>query len=95
MSNVRHKKTMNVAKQDWRLQGQEKYLLGVTLKFGIWLSNNPKNDHDHCEFCSAKFASSTVQETLHEGYSTIDHYHWVCVECFNDFSKQFNWVVIK
>jgi hypothetical protein len=58
---------MGVKEQDWRLQGQEKYLQGTTLKFGTWVSNNPENDH----------------------------YHWVCVECFNDFSKQFNWVVIK
>jgi len=86
---------MSEKELDWRLQGQEKYLLGATLKFDIWASNNPNNDHDHCEFCSAKFASSTFQETLHEGYSTLDHYHWVCVGCFNDFSKRFNWVVVK
>jgi len=85
---------MNEKEQDWRLQGQEKYLQGVTLKFGTWLSNNPANDHDHCEFCSAKFTSSTP-DTLHEGYSSIDHYRWVCLVCFNDFSKQFNWVVLK
>lgn len=85
---------MSEKEQDLRLQGQEKYLLGVSLKFGIWSSNNPENDHDHWEFCWAKFTSS-IPETLHEGYSTSDHYHWVCVECFNDFSKQFKWGVIK
>ena len=59
--------------QDWRLQGQENYLSGATLIFGNWQSNNPANDHDHCEFCSSKFTLSTPN-TLHEGYSTIDHY---------------------
>ena len=40
---------------DWRLNGQEEYLYGVSLKhinyihFGI-------NDHDHCEFCWDKFS---------------------------------------
>ena len=40
---------------DARLCGQEAYLAGVTLVHQPWNPANPKNDHDHCEFCWAKF----------------------------------------
>ena len=41
---------------DWRLfREQDKYLRGVTLIRQSYISNNPFNDHDHCEFCMAKF----------------------------------------
>jgi hypothetical protein len=39
---------------DWRLQGQEKYLGGVTLVRRRWQQQRPDWDHDHCEFCGAK-----------------------------------------
>jgi len=25
------------------------------------------------------------------GYSTVDGCHWICIDCFNDFSIEFNW----
>jgi hypothetical protein len=40
---------------DWRLQGQEKYLKGVMLSLIAYSPSNPNNDHDHCEFCGEKF----------------------------------------
>jgi hypothetical protein len=30
---------------------------------------------------------------MHIGYATTDNYHWVCEDCFNDFSQVFDWKV--
>ena len=78
---------------DWRLTNQSKYLKGVTLTWMPYSAANPTNDHDHCEFCFAKFMAPGVPDTLHEGYSTPDRYHWICKPCFDDFSDLFGWQV--
>jgi hypothetical protein len=82
---------MSAQGNDWRLQGQEKYLLGVELLWSRWIPSNPNNDHDHCEFCSAKFMAEGVPNALHEGYTTATHYHWVCEQCYADFKERFQW----
>jgi hypothetical protein len=79
--------------KDWRLQGQEKYLAGVTLIYRAY-RQYPRNeswDHDHCEFCWGKFMVDDVPDVLHAGYCTEDDYHWVCEQCFNDFKSLFHW----
>lgn len=48
-------------------------------------------EHDHCEFCGAKF--SLADADLHRGYVTEDNYHWVCEPCFDDFKEELEWVV--
>lgn len=78
---------------DWRLQGQQAYLRGVTLVPQEWTSKNAHWDHDHCEFCGAKFMAQGSPGTLSFGYATQDRYHWVCPECFEDFKQQFEWLV--
>ncbi len=72
---------------DWRLTGQERYLSGVTLVRRQWRQSHPGWDHDHCEFCFAKFGD----ERLREGWTTPDEYRWICDACFSDFKDQFNW----
>ncbi len=52
---------------------------------------NPAWDHDHCEFCGAKFMVEDVPGVLHEGYCTEDRYRWVCLSCFEDFKRRFEW----
>lgn len=78
---------------DWRLQGQENYLQGVALSYKKW-SVREGNDHDHCEFCGEKFMSEKHPNTLHEGYTTLDDYHWICNSCFEDFKQTFSWKVV-
>ncbi len=41
--------------KDWRLQGQENYLKGATLLRKPYRALSPDWEHDHCEFCWAKF----------------------------------------
>jgi len=79
-------------KDDWRHQGQEKYIKGVSLFWKTYKPANPNNDHDHCEFCTSKFMVDK-EDTLKEGYSTEDGYYWICKVCFNDFVDLFDWQV--
>ena len=76
---------------DWRLQGQEKYLQGAQLMRRAWrpYPKKPDWDHDHCAFCWAKFSAAPDDE--HEGYCTLDEYHWICATCFEDFREMFAW----
>lgn len=77
---------------DWRLfREQDKYLIGVSLVKGSYKSNNSFNDHDHCEFCMAKFG--TGNDELKQGYSTEDSSIWICPQCYDDFKEQFKWIV--
>ena len=78
---------------DWRLTGQEHFLRGAILHWAQWHPPRPEWDHDHCEFCFAKFAEDSQPEVLHAGYTTADEYHWVCQTCVEDYQKQFGWQV--
>lgn len=79
---------------DWRLTNQEKYLKGVTLTWRKYSAANPENDHDHCEFCWAKFMVVRGEDILDEGYSTEDGYRWICKSCVEDFKEQFDWKIL-
>lgn len=69
--------------EDWRLNGQDRYLHGAALvhqKYTVWTETW---EHDHCEFCFAKFMDPNFSElhrqfieenadVLIEGYATSD-----------------------
>jgi hypothetical protein len=82
---------MPASDDDWRLAGQERYLQGATLHRARWTPPRPEWDHDHCEFCWAKFMDAELPEILHEGYTTADQSRWVCQSCFEDFKDRFAW----
>ena len=86
-----------VEENDWRLQGQENYLQGVSLSLRPYgqYKENPSWDHDHCEFCQAKFMVEGKSGSLAEGYTTEDEYHWICPDCFADFRERFAWRLVK
>jgi hypothetical protein len=86
-----------IEKKDWRLTGQEKFLQGVTLYHRQYrrYAQNPTWDHDHCDFCGDKFMVEDYPDVLHEGYSTVDDYHWICEKCYEDFKSIFQWMVIE
>ena len=84
-----------VSSNDWRLQGQESYLAGATMKRMAWAPRHPDNDHDHCEFCAQKLAAADIPHSIQEGYCTLNGYHWVCSECFRDFREKLKWVVVQ
>lgn len=78
-------------KNDWRYTGQDKYLDNVQLEWSRF--DKSVRDHDHCEFCFSKFSDN--EGDLHEGYCTLDKYHWICPKCYEDFKHMFNWRVVK
>lgn len=84
---------MAISPDDWRLTGQERYLLGAKLHWSRWTRPKVEWDHDHCEFCWAKFMEEDLPEMLHFGYTTPNRYRWICKECFEDFKDHFQWQV--
>ena len=74
---------------DWRLNGQEEYLLGKHLDHISFIPNET-SDHEHCEFCFCKLGKG--QESGGVPYCTDDRYYWICEECYNDFKDRFLWV---
>ena len=87
---------MPATDDDWRLQGQQRYLMGALLHWERWSRPRPGWDHDHCEFCWAKFLEEDLPEfpdILHAGYTTEDLYRWICEQCFEDFKDRFQWRV--
>ena len=76
---------------DWRRQGQKQYLAGIKLIEQKYRLYRPGWDHDHCEFCWAKF--SLEPGDLDGGYSTEDCYSWICPDCYEAFRDEFKWVV--
>jgi hypothetical protein len=84
-------------RDDWRLQGQENYLKGVTLVHQLYrkYKGNAHWDHDHCAFCLAKFMIEDFPDVLHRGYSTEDDYHWICESCYQDFVGMFDWKTVE
>ena len=82
------------SEDDWRLlRGQENYLKGVTLRWKKYTRYSPQWDHDHCSFCWAKFMDADYPDVLREGYATLNDYHWICKECYEDFKDMFEWKV--
>ncbi len=82
---------------DWRLRGQENYLMGKKLYFIRFQKHSEEWNHEHCDFCWAKF--SDFEGDLHEGYCTgpdnKGSEYWICPECYNDFKDRFGWKLSK
>ena len=83
---------MVMESNDWRLQGQEKYLTKAKFVFKDFRVPSEQWDHEHCEFCSKKF--SEYEGDLHQGYYTAETDFWVCPDCFKDFKDMFQWEVV-
>lgn len=85
-----------VSKDDWRRMGQEKYLLGVQLKYIPHYKRFSETwEHEHCCFCTQKI--SQLDGDAHSGYCTTDEKqsNWICEDCFDDFKVEFKWVLVE
>ncbi len=58
-------------------------------------------DHDHCDFCWAKFMAPEIAdrnpEMLAAGYTIASEERstfWICPSCFEDFKERFAWTVV-
>lgn len=74
---------------DGYLTDQHKYLPNVALYWRTWTTKKPSWDHDHCEFCMAKF--SNLPGSYNNGWATEDNYRWICDRCRAHFQDRFNW----
>jgi len=79
-----------IKSDDWRLTGQDGYLLFAQLKEVIpseHLSklDDPKLFHEHCEFCMDKIEEQPNKKC----YCTMNNYRWICEEDFDDFKDMF------
>ncbi|MDP4119237.1 MAG: hypothetical protein Q8873_08665 [Bacillota bacterium] len=75
-------------KNDWRLTNQMNYLQKKTLLNMRFEPFKKGWEHEHCEFCSKRIDSKTI-----DAYTTEDRYYWICKECFDDFKEMFEWKV--
>jgi len=80
---------------DWRLTNQQKYLHGVSLCWRRYSPPKPEWDHDHCEFCWAKFMDEDGTKILREGYADEGERHWICEQCYEDFKDLFDWQIAQ
>jgi hypothetical protein len=78
---------MSESAEDWREQGQKKYLSGLKYTYKKYIRWSESWDHDHCEFCWEKF-SVDMDDALREGWVSEDDYHWICRTCFSRFQRQ-------
>lgn len=61
------------------IQQYQGFLSGKRMTYRIFIST-PDQDHEHCNFCGAKF--SPRERDLWFGYAPSDASSWVCPECF-------------
>jgi hypothetical protein len=73
---------------DWRIAGQQEYLMRATWVRRAYRPPSEVWDHDHCAFCWAKFTAG--DEALN---STVGD-HWICERCYADFAERFGWRVV-
>ena len=79
---------------DWRLQGQERYLKGAVVTYHKYRRTSESWDHDHCEFCLAKFMeASDDPDVKTDGYATVHGDRWICSTCLADFKERFTLVI--
>jgi hypothetical protein len=85
------RQTKMIKPDDWRLAIPKEYLRGLVLHHSEWRKPRAEWDHDHCEFCQAKFMEEPSAGVIHDGYTDNDKYHWICPQCFSDFREMFRW----
>ena len=84
-----------IEKDDWRLANPQEYLKGLTFSWKKYTRYREGWDHDHCEFCRAKFMETAGKDILTEGYVSTDNYRWICKSCFDDFKEMFQFKILE
>lgn len=66
-------------------------LRGALLTWRPYKMPKPTWDHDHCEFCWAKFMEPGNADTLHEGYYCGAEDTWICPKCYEEKKTEYQW----
>ncbi|MCL2447331.1 MAG: hypothetical protein FWD17_00135 [Polyangiaceae bacterium] len=83
-----------MADEDWRLHGQERYLVGARLHYTEYRRPPEGWDHDHCAFCNLKLSEEAGADGARAGWQTEDGYEWICDTCFTDFRERLGFVMM-
>ena len=78
-------------REDWRIMGQEGYLLNKELEYRKFDREIAVDDFIQCEFCWDTFDDDP--NNPHDAYYEPETKVWVCEKCFSDFYKRFHWSV--
>ena len=78
-------------RDDWRIMGQEGYLIGKTLQYRRFDRKLVREDFDQCEFCWEVF-DEDKNNPLPAYFEPTGQY-WICETCFRDFREHFFWEV--
>lgn len=94
MNTDKNGKTQNTVfdETDWRIMGQEGYLMNAFLQHRIFDRSICIEEYDDCDFCHDWF---DAEDEAHpkKAYYCPDKHIWVCETCFNDFKDHFGWTV--
>ncbi len=78
-------------RDDWRIMGQEGYLLNCHLQYRTYSRDLCRADFLQCEFCWDKFDEDANHPK--KAYYEPKGQYWICEKCFNDFKEHFHWTV--
>ncbi len=78
-------------RDDWRVMGQEGYLMNKHLQHRKFDRSIVFEDFDQCEFCWAVFDKD--KDNPLTAYYCPEEKVWICEKCFNDFVRFFHWTV--
>ncbi len=78
-------------RDDWRIQGQEGYLLNKQLQHRRFCRALCVEDFDQCEFCWTVF-DKDKRHPLNAYFEPVRKV-WICEKCYNDFKTHFHWTV--
>lgn len=78
----------NTWRDDWRLMGQEGYLLNKKLQHRHFDSRLGAIDGKCCDFCFTHFETEDIL-AYYESESDV----WICEDCYRHFQEHFFWTV--
>ena len=81
----------NTWRDDWRLMGQEGYLIGKHLQHRRFSRKLCYEDFDQCDFCWRCFDKDDAVPA--RAYFVLEERLWICEDCFVFFQKHFQWDV--
>ena len=74
-------------REDWRIMGQEGYLMNEHLHYRGYKFALCFEDYTECEFCWAELKED--EKVYHCPNKKV----WICKECYRDFNPYFHWTV--
>ena len=78
-------------RDDWRIMGQEGYLLKKHLQHRRFDRELCIEDFDQCEFCWAVFDKDKTHPE--KAYYEPINKRWICEQCYTDFKEYFFWSI--